>query len=451
MQATHPPGGDDRGAISLIAVFFAVFAIAMLYSLIGTAQAIAFREGLQDHADKAALSSAILHARSMNLIVLINLVMAGLLAILVALKLVEGLAILGIIVAAGLAWITGGSTLAAIPPLKSVRDSVSSLYDSTKDPVYEALTALHDMASTVRDVAPMVAAAAALSNEDANGLHGFAASTRTTEGLPVVDDSFDYLCAKSGGIIDDLWTAPLTNAGVPIDTLGLGDVVEGMTGTLSEWFCGDSSGGPPSYPHTRTKGYPSTADDEECQASEAVSGEGEAAVSDACTRASRYQAAADPDGTTGACRTGEDCSVTGPYETNAARAREQCSPEGTPRPSQYVYQQRHGTVDYEWDGEAWRLLDRRYDTPRLMGTKKHGLPLPCGPKELNPRVAVGYNKIVRQSSDVSELIPVCSTESLPLTLPGHTPRKGDRMTVEFEEVTHILGCVVQIKESVELG
>ncbi len=49
---------DDQGAILLVAVFFAVFAVAILYSLIATAEAVTFREALQDRADRMALPRA---------------------------------------------------------------------------------------------------------------------------------------------------------------------------------------------------------------------------------------------------------------------------------------------------------------------------------------------------------------------------------------------------------
>src|SRR5512133_2414628 len=123
------PSKDDRGAVMLIAVFFAVFAVAMLYLAIGAAESVLHREHLQDAADSAALSGAITHARIMNVLVLINMVMVTLLAILVTLKLIEGVTIVGVAIAAGLAWCTAGASLAAIPPLKSLQSTVSTIYE----------------------------------------------------------------------------------------------------------------------------------------------------------------------------------------------------------------------------------------------------------------------------------------------------------------------------------
>ena len=75
----------------LVALAFAVFGVAMLYYAIGIGQTVLRREHMQDAADGAALTAAVVHARSMNFVVLLNIIMAALIAVLVALKLVEGL------------------------------------------------------------------------------------------------------------------------------------------------------------------------------------------------------------------------------------------------------------------------------------------------------------------------------------------------------------------------
>ena len=80
---------EERGAIALLAVFMAVFLIAVVAYVQGIGSAVLHREQMQDAADAAAFSSAALHARGMNVLALLNMLMAALLAILVALKLVE--------------------------------------------------------------------------------------------------------------------------------------------------------------------------------------------------------------------------------------------------------------------------------------------------------------------------------------------------------------------------
>ncbi|MGC4068883.1 MAG: Tad domain-containing protein [Polyangiaceae bacterium] len=243
-----PRGCDDRGAVMLIAVFFAVFAVAMLYLAIGAGEAVLHREHLQDAADSAALSGAITHARIMNVLVLINMVMVTLLAILVTLKLIEGIAIVGMAIAAGLAWCTAGGSLAAIPPLKSLQSTVSTIYEEVKPTVFSALETLHTVGDEIAESAPMLANSMAQSNlygrED--GIVQMGIATTTVDHLPVEDDSFEGLCGRAGGLAKDI-------AGIPLKPLpGWGTIsgaldgpMKSMTRSLSEWFCGDGENGVP--------------------------------------------------------------------------------------------------------------------------------------------------------------------------------------------------------------
>ena len=55
----------------------AMLMIGFLYFVIGLGEQIVMRERLQDAADSGAFSAAIMHARGMNMIVLVNQVMAA--------------------------------------------------------------------------------------------------------------------------------------------------------------------------------------------------------------------------------------------------------------------------------------------------------------------------------------------------------------------------------------
>jgi hypothetical protein len=80
---------QTRGAIVVVAVFMSAVLVGALWYVIGIAEAILQRQQLQDAADAAAYAAAVTHARGMNLMALLNVVMAAILAVLVALKLVE--------------------------------------------------------------------------------------------------------------------------------------------------------------------------------------------------------------------------------------------------------------------------------------------------------------------------------------------------------------------------
>jgi len=183
----------------LIALFFALFAVALLFYAIGIGHAVLFREKFQDAADAAALSSAVMHARAMNLIVLINLVMAAILSVLVTIKLVESLCVIGIVVAFGAAFATFGATLASIPPLQAIDSTMDSQFEAVREPIFNALKCLHDFAGMVRDNAPGIAASLSVADIAANAtlpdIKGAAVGSR--EKLPVEDDTFPDLCGRA--------------------------------------------------------------------------------------------------------------------------------------------------------------------------------------------------------------------------------------------------------------
>src|SRR5687767_1082344 len=94
---------DERGAILVLGIFMCACMVGALWYLAGIGSAIVYRERMQEAADAIAFSGAVLHARGMNLIVLINLIMAAILAIRVALKVAQ------------LALVTVGTVLSLIP------------------------------------------------------------------------------------------------------------------------------------------------------------------------------------------------------------------------------------------------------------------------------------------------------------------------------------------------
>jgi hypothetical protein len=441
---------DDRGAIMLIAVFFAVFAVALLYYLVGIGNSVLFREKLQDAADSAVLSGAIMRARGMNLIVLINIVMAALLSVLVTIKLLETLAMIGMAIAAALAWCTFGGTLIAIPPLNSVRSSTKAAYDALQTPVSNALIALHDAAGAVQQVTPAIADALVWEDIEARsnppGTHGIVFDTRPDQDLPVQDDDFASLCGRAGEIPIELARAALSPLPGVSDLMGeLASPMRELTSEFSAWFCGDGASAPAPYVQHEEVPYPRTGLVSRCESENSTDdlvgsnwkqADPMHATSDACNRSHDDELAAAADTNSGGCQSGHDCSLGGPYDTHVALAREQCDPTVAPSPFVYFYQARSGQVEYKWNSKLWVRGEPVYEQPNY-GTS-NGRP-PCGPAEVSSVVAHGYNKTVRNHADVNEVLPVCSSEEAPW-LP---PIRGEETTtkaVRFVEVLQILGC-----------
>jgi hypothetical protein len=85
---------DTRGAVMFIGVFFACFLIGSLWFLIGIGDALVFRERAQEAADASAFGSAVIHAKGMNIIAFLNLVLMVMVGIYLILCLIVDLLLL---------------------------------------------------------------------------------------------------------------------------------------------------------------------------------------------------------------------------------------------------------------------------------------------------------------------------------------------------------------------
>jgi hypothetical protein len=427
----------------LIAVFFAVFAVSILYLGIGAGEAVLYREHLQDAADSAALSGAITHARIMNIIVLTNVVMSALLAVLVTIKLVEGAAIVGTVIAAGLAWLTAGGSLIAIPPLNAIRANMSALYEEVKEPIFSALEMLHDTAQLVADAAPE--ASDAVVQADVGEVKGtlvtagFAAPT--AKALPVQDDSYEELCGKAGEFPVQMAKTALGGLPGMSEVLGALESPMGtMTKSLSAWFCGDGENSVPNLDQTVEKAVQPRSEKSRACETETLPPRDPSAEKDAqsvlCEAAEAEIEDAKP-GEDGGCQPGHDCSTGGPYDRAVTKAREVCDPSGSPKPKAYRYQTQGGSVVYTWDGTRWV----RGEPKLLRGTVNEeptNVP-PCGTIRNFDSVSFNYNRIVHSADHPQEVRPVCSSEVVPnIVLPRSA--KGTTKTVGFTQITHVLSC-----------
>jgi hypothetical protein len=72
---------DRRGAIMVMGIFIAMMLCGLIWYVWGIGGAILYRERMQDCTDTAVFSAAVVHARGMNILVLLNLIMAAMAAI----------------------------------------------------------------------------------------------------------------------------------------------------------------------------------------------------------------------------------------------------------------------------------------------------------------------------------------------------------------------------------
>jgi hypothetical protein len=240
---------DQQGAIMVLGIFMCSCIVGVLWYIAGIGDAIVYRERMQEAADAVAFSGATLHARGMNLIVLINLLMAVILALRVALKmLILALEIATVFFAAlalvpFMQWAGGVATATGdgAADLQSVLSDIDPLID-------DALEALHEVETVVARIVPPAASLGAVQvGEKYKPPVSIPVGTDLDEvasGLPVTDGSEDVLCKKAGEAVAMVIAWPLSvipgiSEGMSLFKGMLGDITEAGSG----YFCEMGSGG----------------------------------------------------------------------------------------------------------------------------------------------------------------------------------------------------------------
>lgn len=91
---------DERGAVMLLGIFMACFLIGALWFVIGIGDALVFRDTMQEAADHTVFTAATVHARGMNFIAALNLVMLAAVAVYLAMGIIsDALILLGGLIA----------------------------------------------------------------------------------------------------------------------------------------------------------------------------------------------------------------------------------------------------------------------------------------------------------------------------------------------------------------
>lgn len=127
---------DRGGAVLLIGIFVALGLTGSLWFLIGIGDAIAFREMAQEATDAGTFSSAVVHARSMNFIAAVNLVMFGVTVIYLILAVIGDLFTIALATCVGpeyadCAYGTDGAVPAALTEMQQQFQQAAERYKNT--------------------------------------------------------------------------------------------------------------------------------------------------------------------------------------------------------------------------------------------------------------------------------------------------------------------------------
>jgi len=232
---------DERGAILVMGIFMCACMVGILWYLAGIGDAIVYRERMGEAADATAFTAAVLHARGMNLLVMINLIMACILAVRVALKVAY---IVLNALAIAFAW---------FPPVGGPLEGAAQFVEGVSTAANPAITAALEGLTAVEEIIPHVVPPAAIAGSVQVSLkynpavkEAAAGNPVTTiEGLPVEAGDPGVLCFQAGKAVVDIIFGVIPG----LDAVG--DVIGGAFGDLvaagGDYFCelGGGSSGPP--------------------------------------------------------------------------------------------------------------------------------------------------------------------------------------------------------------
>ncbi len=136
-------GTDSRGVATVTGAMQAVVLVGGLYAMMSVGDAAVLSERVQSGADSGAFAEVTMHARGLNFIGLVNIVMSAMMAILAALQAIIDLTTLAIAIASAICAGCGPwcgfccGICPAISPLQSVRSTVQSIKNAVERPIKE--------------------------------------------------------------------------------------------------------------------------------------------------------------------------------------------------------------------------------------------------------------------------------------------------------------------------
>ncbi len=445
---------NQEGAIIVMGLVMAIFLIGLLYYGMGIGNSIMYRESMQDGADASAFSAAVMHARGMNMIVMFNMVMAALLAILVALKLISAVCIVLIgLLAVAAFW--GCLPCATVTPeVNAIRTEVDALYDDLKDPILTLLEVLHCGEIGLRYGIPLVAQARTIGevSQAYNPPVKLGVIWPIYAQLPVEDDEFKKLCDKAGEYAGEL-------ASIPFQALGIGflikEPIKALAETFPNYFCGANSGtgDPSSYTYDKQIPQPrlNTPSYDKCYGDDPNKDNTE----QACQEARQEIENSYPVGERAECQN-ELC------EERVKNARTECDPSNGKNLSTYMWYERDVTRYYTKDksNRVYELEEKRkYGPSETVGNDTAGsqdeVTMPEGNSKRPPcgytLAASTYRSDLKSSwTDWNKNIhePLCH-EVFEKPDPWQMA-PGEEIAVKYKEIQHAAACVEETKVTVSI-
>lgn len=247
---TARPGlvADESGAIMVIGVFMAVLLVGFMYYVIGVGETIFYRERMADAGDAGAWAAAVMHARGMNAIVLINMIMAAIAAVVLAIGAVLLIIDIGLVIAAVLMASVFPPTVAigtaANTALRIARPPVKAAHDAAKAFADAVLPVLNKAATGIKFAVPWLAQVKVVNVSRAYSPPvdpvGIFVSKTLIDGLPVEDDECQVLEDRGVEYVEGL--IERATGGIPVLSTVMG-WVGGLAATAGSAVYGGVCGG----------------------------------------------------------------------------------------------------------------------------------------------------------------------------------------------------------------
>lgn len=241
---------DDRGAVMVMGIFMCSCLVGALWYLAGIGDAILYRERLQEAADAMAFSDAALHARGMNLLVLINLIMSLILGIRVAIRTAKIVTLIATAVFAGLG-IVNPPLFGATAPTSSAAVALENVGNAIDPAIDEALQALNKVQDFIAKGTPLLARAGATVSVGPQYhpvTDGYATSELAGFANPLPVEHIDpkVLCGNASVAFSKITVWLLSQMPVPLPTIAvswLDPIMSAIASASPDYFCGLQSGG----------------------------------------------------------------------------------------------------------------------------------------------------------------------------------------------------------------
>lgn len=420
----------------VLALFMALFMVGVLYYLVGIGDAVLLRERLQQSADGGVYAAAVTHARGMNIVALINMTMAVLLAILVMLRVIVFVCVIAAGILAAMSWFCWPCA-AAIPPTAIIAQQADQAFKMLKEPIFQTLEILHCCAAALRVTIPAIAQAKAMYaiTQENDQIADVGLVFPVFEPLPIEDDSSGELCGRAGEYAGTFLADVTIGSFLPPVKKIMAGAVGGLARGLAPFFCGTGGGQPPKatfgspvddHPNN-TRAFPAAKSPaiDECLAStnpKTAKRQGSnhpASLGDACQQASEDQRQAFEYDSRGECQY-ESCTE------RIQQAADVCMPRMGVKFVGYAWQERAVTVTLMRVGQQQIEKSREVGESRL---RRDARP-PCG----GDKAIYGHGWNAQDEDQ-----PLCVEEQA-----FSEARRNGQSTFSYTEVVKVLHCEQEV-------